>query len=136
MSRIQKGVISFEPLRVANTAMTLELLSDVIVCQCEPIEHVDFQVFWRPKSGRSGVGGWGVGGGCMRGWPTKFLFSIKNIFHKFFVHYFFFLLLNVYTHYGDIRHNYLNILSMVDNDKIMNSSTAITTHIHTRLHMH
>ena len=45
--------------------------------------------------------------------------------------------INVYTDHGDIRHADLNILSMVDQDKMyMNIPTAITRHIHTKTRMH
>ena len=40
----------------------------------------------------------------------------------------FFYSTSIHTTYGDIGHNYLTILSMVDNDRIINIPTAITTY--------
>ena len=49
--------------------------------------------------------------------------------------FFFFISFNVYTYYGDIK-TYVNILNVVDNDKIVNSPTALkfTTCIHAYTH--
>ena len=44
-----------------------------------------------------------------------------------------FHLLSVCTHHGAIRHY---ILSMFENDKMINSPTTITIYIHTKMHMH